>query len=165
MRHYFLLVLSSVLIAQCNNVTAPLPSGAAANFTIVLVKSDYSQDEASTWGIRATVTNTSKDANFFANVGDGFNSALDQPVIFAAMGTHAIIERQVSGTKWTNANAGALIEGSRFVRLSAGKSYDLEGSIAPKSPGTYRVRLDYFTRDDDPTETPHHAYSTMFSVR
>ena len=111
MRISFLVILASAMVAQCTSVTAPPPSGTAANFTIVLVKSDYSQDEASTWGIRATVTNTSKDANFFANVGDRYNDALDQPVIFAAMGTHAIIERQVSGTKRTNANAGALIEG------------------------------------------------------
>ena len=165
MRVYVLLVLSSVLIAQCNNVTAPLSSGTAASFTIVVAKPEFTQDEASSSGIRATVTNTSKEQNFFSNVGDGYNAALDQPRIFAVVGTHAVIERQGVGMKWSDANVGFLIEGSRFVMLSAGKSYDLEGTIAPKSPGTYRIRLDYFTRNDDQTEKPRHAYSTTFRVR
>ena len=99
-------------------------------------------------------------------MGDGFNSALEQPTIFAARGTHAVIERRVSGLVWENANAGVLIEGSRFVVLSAGKSYRLKGSIAPDAPGTYRIRLEYSARNNDPAPTlPFHDYSVTFLVR
>ena len=165
MRLYLSFVLASVFVAQCNNPIAPVPFGTVSSFTIVVAKPEFTQDEASTWGIRATVSNTSKDQSFFANVGDGFNSAIDQPEIFAAVGTHAVIERQGAGMKWSEANVGVLDEGTRFVVLSAGKSYDLEGTIAPKSPGTYRIRLDYFTRDNDPNEKPRHAYSATFRVK
>jgi hypothetical protein len=59
-----------------------------------------------------------------------------------------------------------LIEGSRFVVLSAGKSYRLVGSIAPNAPGTYRIRLDYSARNNDPSAAlPFHDYSATFRVR
>jgi hypothetical protein len=116
MRTLLLVILASALAAQCTSVTAPPSQAPATDFTIVLDSQQYTQDKASTWGIRAAVTNTSKDANFFANVGDAMG-VLDQPVIFAAKGTHAIIERQVSRMKWVNANAGALIEGGRQPSL------------------------------------------------
>lgn len=166
MRVPFLLTLGIVGVASCTTVTGPPARDAVNNFRIVLDRPEYTQSEASEWGIKATVTNTSRDQDFYANVGDGFNSALDQPTIFAALGTHAVIERRVSAWVWKNANAGALIEGSRFVVLSAGKSYRLEGAIAPHAPGTYRIRLDYSAHNNDPSPTmPFHDYSATFLVR
>ena len=162
MRVAFLLILIILGVAGCTRVLGPPDS----NFRIVPDRTEYSQAEAGELGINATVTNTSKDRNFYARVGDGFNSALDQPTIYAARGTHAVIERLVTASEWESATAGVLIEGSRFVVLSAGKSYRLQGSIMPVEPGTYRIRLDYSTTNDDPSATmPFHDYSATFRVR
>ena len=49
--------------------------------------------------------------------------------------------------------------------LSAGGSYRLLGTIRPNSPGTYRIRLDYFTRMDDPSAPSFSEYSATFVVR
>ena len=98
-------------------------------------------------------------------MGDGFNNALEPPTIFAARGTRAVIERRVSASVWEDANVGALIEGSRFVVLSAGRICRLVGSNAPAAPGTCRIRLDYYTRIDDPSATPLQDYSATFRVR
>jgi hypothetical protein len=165
MRLYMMLILSSVLVAQCNPVTGPLSSGTAANITIAVHEPVPALEQAGTWIVQATVTNSSADQSFFSNVGDGYNSALDQPRIYAALGTHAFIERHIAGMKWADANTAILIEGSRFVVLGAGKTYELEGAIKPTSPGTYRVRLDYFTRNNDPTEKARQAYSATFQVK
>jgi hypothetical protein len=165
MRVLFLLTLGLVGFAGCTNATAPQVRDAVSNFRIVLDRPEYTPAEASNFGIQATVTNTSSDQNFYANVGDGFNSALEQSTIFAALGTQAVIERRVAGLVWENANAGLLIEGSRVVVLSAGRSYRLVGSIAPNTPGTYRIRLDYSTGMNDPSSTLLHEYSAAFLVR
>jgi hypothetical protein len=165
MRVPFLLTLGLVGFASCTTVTAPPVHDAANNFRIVLDRPEYTQGEASNFGIQATVTNTSSDQDFYANVGDGFNSALEQSTIFAALGTQAVIERRVAGFEWENANVGQLIEGSRFVVLSAGRNYRLVGSIAPNRPGTYRIRLDYSARLNDPASTLFHDYSAAFLVR
>jgi len=161
-----LLIIGILGVAGCTRVTRPPAGGADNKFRIVPDQREYTQAEASELGINATVTNTSRDRNFYATVGDGFNGALDQPTIFAARGTHAVIERLVSEAVWENGAAGVLIEGSRFVVLSAGKSYRLQGSIAPGAPGTYRIRLDYSTTYNDPSATmPFHDYSATFRVR
>ena len=71
-----------------------------------------------------------------------------------------------SASVWANANVSQLIERSRFVVLSPGKGYAVQGTIAPDSPGTYRIRLDYSAPNDDPSPTlPFHDYSATFEVR
>ena len=162
MRFVLLLALGLVSFASCKTATAP---DTTSNFDIVLDRREYTQIGVVSLGIQATVTNTSNDRDFYANVGDGFNSALEQPTIFAALGTQAVIERRVSGLKWENANTGQLIEGSRFVVLRPGSTYRLVGSIAPISPGTYRIRLDYSAANNDPSSPLLHDYSAAFVVR
>lgn len=165
MRILFLLTLGLVGFAGCSTATAPQVDDEAANFRIELDRPEYTQEELREFGIQATVTNTSSDQDFFANVGDGYNSALDQPTIYAALGTQAVIERRVSAFKWENATVGIMIEGSRIVVLSAGSSYRLMGSIAPNAPGTYRIRLDYSASNNDPSSTVFNDYSATFRVR
>jgi hypothetical protein len=151
--------------AACATVTDPPAGDGSGNFVITLSQPEFTRREASEFGIRATVRNVSA-RDYYANVGDRFNSALDQDNIFAAVGTHAIIERRASDDLWVNANTGVLIEGSRFVAMRAGKSYALVGSIAPNASGTYRIRLDYSAVNDDPAGTlPFHDYSPTFLVR
>ena len=171
--------------ASCAVTTSP-PAGREDNaptvaIRIVVHQSVYTPDDASQAGIKATVTNASA-RNFYARVGDRMNGALDQPNIWAAVGTHAVIERLTSSGSsvpgwpgsspgpsqqvWVDANAALLIEGSRYVVLSSGKSYELTGTIAPHSPGTYRIRLDYSPTNNDASPTlPFHEYSATFEVR
>jgi hypothetical protein len=165
MRIHILLMLGVVGLAGCSNATAPPVDEAASNFRIELDQREYTQGEASERGIRATVTSTACDQDFYSNVGDGFNSALEQPTIFAALGTQAVIARRVSAQVWKNASAGQLVEGSRIVVLSAGSNYRLVGSIAPSAPGTYRIRLDYSASNNDPSSPVFHDYSAAFIVR
>ena len=106
MRAITLLILGVVAFTGCKDTTAPTPGDEAGNFRIVLDRPAYTQADLASSGIRATVTNASKDRDYYANVGDGFNSALEQPTIFAALGTQAVIERLDSGMVWKNANSG-----------------------------------------------------------
>ena len=133
---------------------------AGYNFRLVVVDV---QTTGSGVDVVAAVTSTSRQ-DFYANVGDAIDAAAEQPRIFAAAGTHAVIERRVSSTAWETVNARPLDEGSRFVVLKGGAKYTLVGDMA-RVPGTYRIRLDYFTRDNDPKATPLHDYSTTFAVR
>jgi hypothetical protein len=158
-------ILFTLFALGCATVTDP-PSGTGeGKFEIALAQPEFTQREAAEFGIRATVRNLSGQ-DFFARVGDAFNAALEQQSIFAGVGTHAVIERRVSDSQWQNANTGVLVEGSRFVVMRAGKSYQLTGSIAPNSPGTYRIRLDYTSLNDDPAAVlPFRDYSPTFLVR
>ena len=133
---------------------------AGYNFRLVIVDV---QTTGSLVDVEAAVTSTSRQ-DFYANVGDAFNAAAEQPRIFAAAGTHAVFERRVSRTTWETVSALPLDEGSRFVVLKGGGKYTLIGDMA-RVPGTYRIRLDYFTSDTDPKATPLHDYSTTFAVR
>lgn len=158
-------------IAACSTATDPpateprvsqgplIAPPADYNFNIAIERTQTTNDLVE---VVARVTSTATQ-DFYANVGDGFNAAPEQSTIFAALGTHAVIERR-SGMMWESVNTSPLIEGSRFVRLSAGGNYTLVGSMADVS-GTYRIRLDYFTRSNDPTATPLHDYSPTFVVQ
>jgi hypothetical protein len=59
---------------------------------------------------------------------------------------------------------GPLIEGSRFVVLRRGESYELQAGLRPAEPGTYRIRLDYFSQNNK-SATPFYDYSAPFSVQ
>ena len=161
MRALLLLTLGIVGLASCTTVTEPPARDLVDNFRIVVDPAE--RVETGALRISATVTNTSKDLDFYANVGDGYNSELEQPTIFAAMGTQAIIERRVFVQVWEPVDASPLIEGSRVVRLSAGSSYRLVGFVPAGEPGTYRIRLDYSDRNDASAPT-FHEYSATFRV-
>lgn len=160
-------VLLAVVLAAsgagCRSVTDP-SQRAFGFFRIDPAQPEFTAEEASGIGIRATVTNRSQSRDFYANVGDAFNNAPEPTHIYAAVGTNAVIERRRSDARWEDANFGALFEGSRVIVLRGGRSYDLVGQIAPNSPGTYRIRLDY-SAQSDPKTTPLHDYSAAFQVR
>ena len=170
MRAPLLVALTILGIDACSTATDPpatetrtaeTPSPPADhNFRIAI---EQVQTRSGGIGVVARVTNTSTQ-DFHAMVGDGFNAAPEQSTIFAALGTHAVIERRVSDSAWEPAETGPLVEGSRFVLLSAGGGYTLVGDIAPL-PGVYRIRLKYFIRSNDPTAEPLHDYSPDFAVQ
>ena len=162
MRVTILLALAILGVAGCRTLTGP----AGQHFDIVLDQREYTQREGSQLEIGATVTNATASRDFYSNVGDAYNAAIEQPTIYAAKGTHAVIERRVSASEWENANTDVLSEGSRFVILRAGKSYRLTGSIAPNAPGLYRIRLDHSAINNDPAvPLPFRDYSVTFRVR
>ena len=173
MRASLWMVLTMVGIAACSTATDPPATESRVSSTpdTETPPADYNfniaiervQSASGMIGVVARVTSTSTQ-DFHANVGDGFNAAPEQSTIFAALGTHAVIERRVSDAVWESAASGQLIEGSRFVVLRAGGNYTLVGDMA-HVPGAYRIRLDYFTRNDDPTATPLHDYSPTFVVQ
>ena len=158
--------LALVVLAGCSSsVNAPpAPPAGTGAFRIESERSEYVQSGGATLYVQATVTNTSAGQDFYSNVGDGFDAALEQSILFAANGTQAVLERRgLMG--WVSAPYGQMIEGSRFVILRAGGAYRLDAFVAPSSPGVYRIRLDYVTRLDDPAETPSSDYSNTFVVR
>jgi hypothetical protein len=75
----FLLTLGIVGVASWTTLTGPPVPDAANNFRIVVDQVDYTQDEASQFGIKATVTNTSRDRDFYANVGMGSTPRSNSP--------------------------------------------------------------------------------------
>ena len=174
MRASLWIALTMVAMAACSTATdppateprvdtpvdeSPAPP-ADHNFDIAI---ERVQTVSGMTHVVARVTSTSTQ-DFYANVGDGFNGRLEQSMIFAAVGTHAVIERRVSGSVWESAATGQLVEGSRFVLLKAGGDYTLLGDMK-HVPGVYRIRLDYFTRSNDPTAEPLHDYSPTFVVQ
>jgi hypothetical protein len=166
MRTLFMMTLGVAAVAGCSSATAPPARDHSGQFCIVVDRSAYMSEEASQTGIAATVTNTSNGSDFYARAGDAMGLTVGPVPLYAAIGTQAIIERRISTLRWENANVGQLFEGSRYVLLSAGMSHRLYGRIAPNSPGTYRVRLDYSeTPDEPPYATVYSDYSEAFIVR
>jgi hypothetical protein len=166
------LVALAAVLAGCgtNDTTAPhlgRPGGASNVLTITTSKSVYTWDEASFGGpgVRATVVNPSA-RDYFANIGDAFNGALDQPDVFIALGTDAAVERLEASGAWSVLPTGVLVEGSRVVKLRAGGSYQLRGNLSePRTVGTMRVRLRYYTAADTAGLQPMVDYSAPFTVR
>ena len=157
--------LALVLAAACGTIIEPTTEVGDANFEITVNPADIEHVQGSnTVSVRATVKNVST-RDFYANVGDGFNSAPEQDPIFAALGTHAVIERLHGADTWASAAAGVLVEGSRFVVLRAGKSYTLHSSV-DALPGTYRIRFSYSDRNNDESASlPFQDYSATFTVQ
>ena len=162
MRARLFLALTILGVSGCQWAVLVSTTDMAVGYNFRLV---IEQVQATSGGVEvvSAVTSTARQ-DFYANVGDAINAASEQSTIFAAAGTHAVIERRASGTVWESVSASPLDEGARFVVLKAGGKYKLVGDIA-KVPGTYRIRLDYFTRNNDPKATALHDYSPTFQVR
>jgi hypothetical protein len=126
-----------------------------------------SEDLGASRQIEATVFNHS-DRAYYARLGDGFNSSLDQEILFVAEGTGGFIERNKSDDSWRAMPRGMLIEGTRFVALRPQKSYRLLaylGSWQGNETGQFRIKIEYFDRNDPPPGTaPKVDYSHAFTI-
>jgi hypothetical protein len=144
------------------------PSVGGANvLTITTSKTTYGWEEASFGGegVIATIVNPN-NRDYFANIGDAFNGATDQPNVFIALGTDAAIEKLETNGSWTTMGTGVLVEGSKVVVLRAGASYRLRGNLSdPRTTGTMRVRLRYYTSANTSGQTPLVDFSNAFTVR
>ena len=174
MKHLLAPYLAFAALASggCGTSDAAAPAGAVpfggANvLAITTSKSVYGWDEVSFAGegVRATVVNTG-GRDYYANIGDAFNGASDQPTVFIALGTDAAVERLTGTSTWTTLPTGVLVEGSKVVRLRAGGHYQLRGNLSePRAVGTMRVRLRYYTAANAAGLQPLVDYSAPFTVR
>jgi hypothetical protein len=134
-----------------------------ASLEITVDPSDVQRGEGNYLQVRATVRNTSS-RDVYANVGDAFNGSLEQETIFAALGTHATLEKHQGGDAWASATVGVLVEGSKFVVLKAGRSYTLHAT-ANFGSGTYRIGVFYSDLNNDTSSPlPYRDYSSAFTI-
>jgi hypothetical protein len=166
------ILVLALLMSSCGRSTevvtsAPADANDAAHVLVVTTsKTTYSWDEVGPHGggIVATIVNPVAH-DYFSRVGDGFNSSMDQPTTYIAMGTEATVERQKRDASWSAVPTGILIEGSRVVALRGSGRYQLRGILTePSQVGTLRIRLRYraSTEPDAPILTD---YSAPFYVR
>jgi hypothetical protein len=166
------LLALALFMSSCSRSTevvepvAADPSDASHILVITNSKTTYSWDEVGFHGGGIVATIANPDArDYFSNVGDGFNSSIDQPTTYIAAGTEATVERRKGDGSWSAVPTGVLIEGSRIVALRRGGRYQLRGVlIEPSQVGTLRIRLRY--RASTEPDAPILAdYSAPFYVR
>ena len=116
----------------------------------------------------ATVANTS-DRLFHARLGDALYSAVDQPVLFAAAGSHGFLE-QWDAPSWQSIERPMMDEGVSVIELRPHSTYSLRGYFRSPSTGfggwpapvSLRFRVQYF---DDAATSPdkaHQDFSNTF---
>ncbi|MGQ0538237.1 MAG: hypothetical protein ACT4R6_04770 [Gemmatimonadaceae bacterium] len=159
-----------LLVSACGTAGPTLSPNAPGILRIALEKSVWSWTEVSgdSGSLRATLTNAGSVA-VYARIGDAFNSATNQPDVFIAEGSDAILERRTGDGAWSRASVGILLEGVKTVMLAAragaGAEYSLTGVLqGPRQSGIYRIRVDYF--DNAGRNTPRRTdYSQTFEIR
>ncbi|MCI0696172.1 hypothetical protein L0337_29740 [candidate division KSB1 bacterium] len=143
---------------------------AAGNLEIRAQKVEYTwgpEDLGASRQIEATVFNHS-ERTYYAMLGDGFNSSLDQETLFVAEGTGGFIELNESEGSWRAMPRSLLFEGTRFVALRPQKTYRLLADLGAwrgNETGQFRIKVEYFDRNDPPPgTTPKVDYSHAFTI-
>jgi hypothetical protein len=143
---------------------------AAGNLEITTQKVEYTwgpEDLGASRQIEATVFNHSV-RTYYARLGDGFNSSIDQEILFIAEGSGGSIERYGSEGTWRVMPRSLLVEGTRFVTLRPQKAYRLQaylGSWRGDEVGQFRIKVEYFERNEPPPgTTPKVDYSHAFTI-
>lgn len=143
---------------------------AAGNLIIEVEKSEYRwtpDDLGSSRQIRATIRNDS-DRTYYAKLGDGFNSGIDQDDLFIAEGAGGHIEKFNPDSSWIPMPRGLLFEGTGFVALRPQKSYRLTAPLyfwSGDEVGQFRIKVEYFDRiDPSPETSPKMDYSNVFTI-
>ncbi|MGH7449811.1 MAG: hypothetical protein ACRENG_00545 [bacterium] len=143
---------------------------AAGNLEIRAQKVEYTwgpEDLGASRQIEATVFNHS-DRTYYAMLGDGFNSSLDQETLFVAEGSGGFVERDESEGSWRAMPRSMLFEGTRFVALRPQKTYRLLAYLGlwrGNETGQFRIKVEYFDRNDPPQGTnPKVDYSYAFTI-
>ncbi len=112
--------------------------------------------------LQATIFNQNPDQTYFAKLGDGFNSSLDQERLYIAEGTGGDVERMTPDGSWLPIPRPLLVEGSRFVALRPRQTYQL---VLPaiNAGKIFRVKIEYFDQiDPAPGTIPRVDYSANF---
>ena len=113
---------------------------------VTLTTSATSYDWEGT-GIEAALANVGGQP-YYARLGDAFNAAEEQEVLFAAFGSDAYLER-LEGDTWVAVDRVFLVEGVKFVVLYPNSTYTLFAHFTgPKVAGTYRLRVEYYDGAD-----------------
>src|SRR3990172_6518216 len=114
-----IVILSTLFISwSCVTDTIP-PVGSEETFDhILLIQTDtssYDYDsvvEGILMSIHAILRNPSADT-FYARLGDGFNGALDQDLLYIAEGTDGRFQKLAWTKDWCDLRRGVLTEGDR----------------------------------------------------
>ncbi len=154
--------MATTLVAACgNDMAAPL--NASGNLSIQ-APTVVSAAAFRTTGFEATIRNTSQVA-VFANVGDAFNSAIEQDPLYTSSGSDAIVEAESNPGTWSSVTTSVMIEGTRYVTLIPGKTYRLISmSDVGAFRGQARIRVQYHTNSDG-SGTTFVDYSNTFEIR
>lgn len=119
-------------------------------------------DPAEGLSVEATVSNTGT-LSYYSSLGDGFNAADEQDLLFVAEGTSAWLERR-EGATWVAVERPFLIEGTKVVRLRGGADYRLVATLNDRDQtGTFRFRVT-FGVDPDGTGPQSEALSPPFTI-
>ncbi len=121
--------------------------------------------------IHSTLENRSTNI-YYSKVGDFFNSASEQDLLFIAENSAGYLEKynELDNLWYEVKNIlPPLIEGSRFVSIKQFKLYSIHASLYIKKDeeekGIYRFRIDYY--DDENLEAstlPYKDYSNTFEI-
>lgn len=119
-------------------------------------------DPAEGLAVEATVSNTGT-LSYYSRLGDGFNAADEQDLLFVAEGTSAWLERR-EGSTWVAVERPFLVEGTKVVRLRGGAEYRLVATLTDRDQtGTFRFRVTVGL-DPDGTGSQSEAVSSTFSI-
>ncbi|MFN8573651.1 MAG: hypothetical protein U0132_16470 [Gemmatimonadaceae bacterium] len=155
------LVATFVAVACGNESSAPLN---AAGTLAIQAPATVSAASFRTTGFEATVRNTGA-TTVFANVGDAFNSAVEQNPIYTSMGSDAIVEVESNPGTWSSITFSVMVEGTRYIALKPGKTYRL---ISMADVGAFRgqgrVRVQYNSSADG-SGNAFVDYSNTFEIR
>jgi hypothetical protein len=162
-------VVGLTVVASCSGPvesTEQKSQIVAGTVVVTVAKSTYTWDEASTDGVRGTLKNTS-DATIYSKIGDGFNSAIEQDPLYISQFSDGSVERSVGTNEWVKAETAILIEGTRFIVLRPGQSYEFIAPVSgSRQAGTYRIAVTHrSTINDEERATVHTSYSTSFEIR
>ena len=143
---------------------------AAGHLSIATHQNAYSWSSADFEASRlleATLTNDSHTM-FYAKLGDGFISSLDQEDLFVAQGTDGEVEQEQTDGAWHGTPRALLIEGTRVIVLRPRQSYRLLVPLQQwqgDESGRFRIKVEYFDRiDPSPGVLPMVDYSNVFEI-
>jgi hypothetical protein len=168
MRHLVSLALAAALGA-CANATDPAAITTSevdgSSLEITPAKASYGWNEVTQGGVRGTIRNVS-DVPLYSNLGDAMSSSEEQEMLYLASADGGV-ERQTSATAWTRVASPPMIEGSRYVLLRPGQTYQFMAPLTgPGEGGTFRVAVSFrSTLNDEEQAAEGTSYSPTFSIR
>ena len=167
-------IAAAVLAISCSELADPLPSAedfnGAGNLSIQVTGTIYAFVEEEFSGMRsitAKVTNVS-EVDYYALLGDRFNSSLEQETLYIAEGSGGYLESLSGDGRWSSIERGLMTEGVGIIVLKPDHQYlllfvlPLPVTNPPK--GAYRLRIDYSSKKDASANVSFSDYSDAFII-
>ncbi len=130
--------------------------------SVYSIRNDFHNSNAHVSG---TITNTTQDT-FYANLGDAYNSSIDQDNLLFAYKTDGYFEYNIHGTNWENVEQGVLIERSKVIRLLPETHYTIQAMavIDTDKTGKHRLRIHYYRRNSETEVDTLQDISNTFTI-